>query len=221
MQHEETAPVLSAKRRERTGSRYCARVRQAGGLPAIVYGHGEAPVSIALDGTDTINHLTKGEKVFKLQLDDESDTQVVIIKALQFGHLGNNIVHADFARVDFDERIEVRVTVHLVGEAVGLAEAGAILMHPTNELEIECRVANLPSTIEVDVSELEAGSILHAGEITLPLPTMKLVTDPKAIVAQIVVQAQVEEEPEEAAEVTGDAEPEVLTEKKEEEEGGA
>ncbi len=176
-----------------------------------------APVSIAVDATETVNHLTKGEKIFKLQMEGESGIQVVIVKALQFDYLGTNIVHADFARVDFDERIEVRVPVHFVGECIGLKTAGALLMHPNNELEIECKVANLPSFIEVDLTALDAGEILHAGEIELPLPTMKLVTDPGAIVAQIVVQAQIEETTEEEGEVTGETQPEVTTEKKEDE----
>lgn len=217
MQHEETAPVLNATIRERTGTRYCARVRKAGKLPAVVYGHGEAPVSIAVDAIETVNHLTKGDKIFKLQMEGESGIQVVIVKALQFDYLGTNIVHADFARVDFDERIEVRVPVHFVGECIGLKTAGALLMHPTNEIEIECRVANLPSAIEVDITAVDAGDILHASDIKLPLPTMKLVTDPGAIVAQIVVQTQEEEATEEEGEVTGETQPEVTTEKKEEE----
>ena len=214
MKHEETAPVLAATRRERTGTRYCARIRQAGGLPAVVYGHGQPPVSIAVNAIETVNHLTKGDKIFKIQMEGESEVQVVIIKDLQFDYLGTNIVHADFSRVDFDERIEVRVPVQIVGDSVGLKTAGAMLVTPTNEIEIECRVANLPSVIEVDITDLDAGQILHAEDITLPLPTMKLVTDSQAIVAQIVVQAVVEETTGEEDEVAGETQPEVTTEKK-------
>lgn len=214
----EQAPVLTAKPRERTGTRYCARIRQAGGLPAVVYGHGEAPVSIALDAKDAIHHLTKGEKVFQIQMEGESASQVVLIKDVQFDYLGTNIVHADFARVDFDERVHVRVPVRLVGDAVGLKSAGAILVHPVNEIEIECRVANLPDFLEVDITDLQAGGLLHAGEIPLPLSTMKLLTEPDSIVAQIVVQALIADTSEEEGEVTGETEPEVITEKKDEDE---
>ncbi|VAX42636.1 hypothetical protein MNBD_PLANCTO03-1485 [hydrothermal vent metagenome] len=214
MKHEETAPVLAATRRERTGTRYCARIRQAGGLPAVVYGHGKPPVSIAVNAIETVNHLTKGDKIFKIKMEGESEVQVVIIKDLQFDHLGTNIVHADFSRVDFEERIEVRVPVQIVGDSVGLKTAGAMLVTPTNEIEIECLVANLPSMIEVDITDLDAGQILHAEDIALPLPTMKLVTDSQAIVAQIVVQAVIEEVTSEEDEVEGETQPEVTTEKK-------
>jgi large subunit ribosomal protein L25 len=216
----QNTPVLNAKRRERVGTRYCNRIRRAGGLPAVVYGHGEAPVAIQLDATDALLHVGKGEKVFQIQLEGDGDPQVVLLKELQFDHLGTNVVHADFARVDLDETVEVRVPIHLVGEAIGLKTAGAILMHPTNEVEIECRVVNLPEFIEVDVSALEAGHALHASDITLPLPTMKLITEPGAIVAQIVVQTHTEEvaaAPAEAAAASAPAQPEVITERKKEE----
>ncbi len=214
----QNTPVLTAKRRERVGTRYCNRLRRAGGLPAVVYGHGEAPVAISLDATDALLHVGKGEKVFKIHLEGDGDPQVVLLKELQFDHLGTSIVHADFARVDLDETVEVKVPIHLVGEAVGLKTAGAILMHPNNEVEIECRVLNLPEFLEVDVSALEAGHALHASDIALPLPTMKLLTDPDAIIAQIVVQTHTEvaeAAPAEAA--AAPAQPEVITERKKEE----
>ena len=65
----ENAPVIEAKRRERTGSRYADRIRKQGGLPGIVYGHGEEPVPIYADAVETVSHIHKGEKVFILRLD--------------------------------------------------------------------------------------------------------------------------------------------------------
>lgn len=212
----EDAPVLNATPRERTGTRYAVRLRQAGGLPAVVYGHGEAPLAVSVDAKETVQMLHKGEKVFLMRIDGHSD-QNVIVKDLQFDYLGTNVVHADFARVDLEERIEVNVPIHLVGEAAGLRTAGAILMHPTNEIQIECKVANLPDSLDVDVSHLKAGDVIHASDIELPLDTMKLLSDPDTIIAQIVVQAELPES-EEETEVSGSEEPEVITERKEEDE---
>lgn len=214
----ENAPLLNATIRERVGTRYSNRIRQAGGLPAIVYGHGEAPVAVSVDAKQTLNYLHKGEKVLQLQIEGHGEVQNVLVKDLQFDYLGTNVVHADFARVDLEERIDVNVSIHLVGEAVGLKTAGATLMHPTNEIEIECKVANLPDFLEVDVSGLEAGEAIHASDIKLPLETMKLRSDPDLIIAQIIVQSVVEEETEESGEVDGAAQPEVITEKKDSEE---
>ncbi|HZW11445.1 MAG TPA: 50S ribosomal protein L25 [Phycisphaerales bacterium] len=210
-------PILSAKRRERVGTRYSNRIRQAGGLPAVIYGHGEAPVAIALDARDTLGHFTKGEKVYKIQMEGDGQAQVVLLKDLQYDHLGTTVVHADFARVDLDERVEVKVPVHFVGEAVGLKTAGAILMHPTNEVEIECSVASIPESIEVDISGLGAGQILHASDLSLPMSSMKLVTEPEAIIAQIVIQTETQVAEAAPVEAGAASQPEVITERKKEE----
>ncbi|MEO0715353.1 MAG: 50S ribosomal protein L25 [Planctomycetota bacterium] len=205
-------PTLSASKRERTGSRYSQRLRSAGQLPVVLYGHGEDPESLALPAKETLEHIHKGDKLFKLDLSGKE--QFVLLTDLQFDHLGTNIVHADFARVDPTERVSTTVRVELIGDAVGLKTTGAILMHPATELAIECLVTNMPESIEVDVSALEAGDSISAGDVTLPLPTMVLESDPSTVLAQIVVQAEVSTDAE-AETVSGDAaQPEVITEKK-------
>src|SRR5262245_6864628 len=137
----EKQPTLGAVKRERLGTRYSQRYRAAGKLPANLYGHGQAPVAIAVDARDALTHIHKGEKVFRLELAGGAGAdagQIVLLKDLQYDYLGNNIVHADFARVDLNEKVRTKVHVNLIGEAKGLKEAGAILMHPVGELEIEC-----------------------------------------------------------------------------------
>ncbi len=215
----ENQPVLAAVKRDRVGTRYAQRVRAAGKLPAIIYGHGRDPVPIAVDAKEALTLINKGEKVFKIDMPGTSDSdegQIVLLTDLQFDYLGTNIVHADFARVDLNQRVHSKVAVNLVGDAVGLKTAGAILMHPTAELEIECRVTELPDQIDVSITDLEVGQMITAADVKLPSPDMKLLTDPHAIVAQIVVQKEVAAG--EAAEVTAEAAaPEVLTAKKPEE----
>jgi large subunit ribosomal protein L25 len=213
--NEET-PTLSADKRERLGSRYSRRLRDAGQLPAIVYGHGETPEPIVLDAKDTMTHISGGERIFDIELGGEKQT--VMLKDLQYDYLGTNVVHADFARVDLTERVNVKVRVNLIGDAVGLKATGAILMQPTNELEIECQVSNMPDNLDVDISELDTGAAVYAKDVTLPLPTMVLLSDPETMLAQVVIQQ--EEVTDEAGEVTaeGAAEPEVLTEKKDDDE---
>ncbi|NUQ66717.1 MAG: 50S ribosomal protein L25 [Phycisphaerales bacterium] len=215
----EKAPVLQASDRERIGTRYCKRYRDAGQLPAVLYGHGQAPIPILLESRDTLAHIHKGEKVFRMNFagakggKHKDDGQTVLLKDLQFDYLGSTIVHADFARVDLSERVRTRVPIHLVGEAKGLKQAGAILMHPTAELEIECMVSELPDFIEVDIADLDVGHSIAAAAVKLPSDSMKLITDSHAICAQIVIQLEVEVA--EATTATGEAaEPEVITAKK-------
>ncbi len=208
----ENSPTLTAKKRERLGSRYCKRIRDNGGLPAIVYGHGEQPVPIIVEARNTLRLINSGEKVFTINLEGGFQNQTVLLKDLQFDYLGTNIVHADFARVDMNERVTTRVSVHLVGEAPGLKKAGAVMIHPTTELEIECSVVELPDFIEVSVRALEADGTIYAKDVELPSKNMKLLTDGQAVVAHIVVQ--VEQPTAEATEAGAAAAPEVLTAKK-------
>ena len=218
----EKSPILTAKVREKLGSRYTRRIREQGDLPAIVYGHKEQPVPVSINAHDAMAHISKGEKVFRLQMDGQREPQTVLLKEVQFDHLGTGVVHADFARVSLTDRVTVRVPIHLIGEAKGLKTAGAILMHPTNEVEVECVVTEIPEFLEINISELDVDHAITAGELKLPQPTMKLKTDRHAKVAQIVIQQEiVEVKPEEAAVEAGPAEPEVITAKKKEGEEGA
>ncbi|MEL6330152.1 MAG: 50S ribosomal protein L25 [Planctomycetota bacterium] len=209
----EDAPTIAAKKREKLGSRYSKRIREAGGLPAVVYGHKEDPEAVELDAHSTLKLIHKGEKVFQLAIEG-GKTETVLLKDLQFDHLGTNIVHADFARVDLDERVNVHVPIRLVGEAVGLKKSGATLMHAITSLDLECAVTNLPEFIEVDISALDVGGTIHAKDVKLPKPTMKLLSEPNAEVAHILEHGGGGHGDEEAT-IEGGASPEVIGEKKE------
>jgi len=210
--------TLNAIRRDRVGSRYSRRVREQGLLPAVVYGHKQDPVAISVDAKDTIRRVMGGEKVFELMIDGRKET--VLLKELQYGYLGNNLVHLDFERVDLDEKIETNVVVRLLGEAVGLKTAGAILVHPVTSIEVRCTVRTLPSHLEADISHLEVGKALHAGDVPLP-PGVELVSDAKTIIAAVELTKEEVAPVAEAAAVEGEAaQPEVITAKKKEGEEG-
>ena len=212
----ENAPVLTAKKRERVGSKYAARVRKSGGLPAIVYGHGQEPLPVAIEAHEALKHIMKGEKVFSLDVDGKKE--FVLLKDIGYDYLGTNVVHIDLARVDLNERVNTHVHIKLVGEPVGLKTAGTVLMHPVTEITINCLVTNLPDVIEVDIRDLGLGGIIHASDVKLPKDTMKLVSDPHGIIAQIVVTGAGESAAAEAAEVASSAQPEVIKKEKKDEE---
>lgn len=211
--------MLEAEKRERVGSRHAKRLRDAGRLPAIVYGHGQVPVPIHIDAKQTVKHITEGEKVFNITMQGESNSQTVLLKDLQFDYLGSNIVHADFTLVDLDERVEVHLPVHLKGTPVGLQTEGAMVLHPTTELTVECRVGDILEYVEVKIDHLEAGDSLHASEITLS-ERFELLSDPEDVVASVVVKQEEELEGEETEALGEDIEePEVISERGDEDEG--
>lgn len=213
----EKSPVLEATPRDRLGSRYTRRLRLQGRLPAIVYGHKIEPTPISLDIKVALGHIEAGEKVFRMAIEGASDEQVVLLKGVQFDYLGTNVIHADFARVNLDERVRTRVHINLVGEAVGLKEIGAILMHPHTEIDIECRVADIPDAIDVDISTLELNKTFSAGDVKLPLEDMKLISDVSMSLAQIVLQAAAKSAESDEVEAEEGVEPGVVGETKEDE----
>lgn len=218
----ENAPTLQAVKREKTGSRYSRRIREQGSLPAIMYGHKQEPVPLALDMRTTINHINAGERVFTLEVEG-ADPQLVLLKAIQFDYLGTNIVHADLTRVDLDERVRTRIPIVCIGSAVGLHTAGTLLMHPNNEVEVECMLSAMVASIEVDISALEAGEAITAGEVKLPEGT-DLLSEPKAVIVRVAIKSKAMEAAEAAEDAAGEeavvdgatGDPEVLTEKKDE-----
>jgi large subunit ribosomal protein L25 len=214
----EKAPILTAKHRDRLGSRYCQRLRTKGELPAVVYGRGKEPVPITLNMRDAIGQISKGEKVFRLDFPGVKDTdegQMVLLRDLQFDYLGTNIVHVDLARVSLTDRVRTSVPIHLLGEAKGLKQAGAILMHPVAEIAVECPVQEIPEFIEVRIEDLDVGHAVTAGDVKLPTDNFKLITDSHAMVAQIVIQQEIKVG--EAVATDATAGPEVITAKKPEE----
>ena len=203
---------IDAKPRERTGSRYSRRLRASGGLPAVVYGHKQDPESVTLDAKQVVRQISEGHKLFKISMGSSEDT--VLLKDIQYDHLGTDVIHVDFERVDLTEQVEVNLPVHLKGDAIGLKTAGAILIHPTSEIEVRCKVSDIVEHIDVDISGLDVGQALHASDVPLP-PGFELLTEPEAVLAAIQVKAEEEEEGEAGEAEEGAAEPEVLSERKE------
>lgn len=208
--------TFSARTRERVGSRHAQRARNSGGLPGVLYGHGQTPVPIVLDHHEASRFILAGEKVFNLELDG-ARAETALLKDIQYDHLSKHIIHVDLERVDLDEVVETSLTLHLKGDPVGLKTTGAILQSNTLELEVQCRVRDIIDFLDVPVDHLDLDDALHAGEIALP-SGFKLLTDPEMVVASIQVTKLVEEETGEAGEAAAEgAEPEVLSERKEEE----
>lgn len=163
----ENAPTIKATKRERTGSRYTKRVREAGDLPAIVYGHGQDPMAVALDGREAVRHINLGEKVFKFEIEGAGE-ELVLLRDLQYDYLGTNLVHADFSRVDLAEKVTAHVHINLKGDAPGLKAVGSVMTHPVSELTIECSIKDLPELIDVSIENLESGGTIFAKDVVLP-----------------------------------------------------
>lgn len=187
----ETALVVEA--RTSTGKGAARRLRAEGRIPAILYGRGRESLPLALDPRALEKILRAGGANTLLDLTVEGHPEikdtVALVKELQRDPLRGTIVHADLYAVDLNRTVRVEVPVHLVGKARGL-EFGGILEHTLREIELECLPRAIPDFIEVDVTALEVGDVLHARDIQLP-EGVTMVTDPEqAVVAVALPQAE-------------------------------
>ena len=108
---------MTAQPRAELGSRANKRLRDRGLVPGVVYGHKEAVVPVTLPKKELVNHLHHGAHLFDLSLDGKSEK--VLVKEVQYDHLGMEVLHVDFARVSLDEKVEVTVPLELKGEPKG------------------------------------------------------------------------------------------------------
>src|SRR6185437_7202116 len=174
----QTAQV-SARQRSELGSRANKRLRDSGFVPGVIYGHKEAVIPVTLPKKELTGHLNHGAHLFDLALDGKSEK--VLVKEVQYDHLGLDVIHVDFARVSLDEKVEVTVPLELKGEPKGEAEGG-VLQQMVSELEIECLVTDIPEVIRHNVSDMGLNSVLHIKDIQLP-PGVRVLQDEDLIVA--------------------------------------
>jgi len=203
-------PVLATHPRKGAGTREAAKVRKNSQVPAIVYGHKETPETIAV-AKDALAAALRHHS-FTLDLEIGGKKQSVLIKDVQYDHLGKEVLHVDFLRVSATDKIHVAVPVELRGIPVG-AKGGGVLIQPLHNLHIECLVSARPDSIRVKIDDLQVGQAIHVRELVIP-DGVKVLHDPEAVVVQVKVPAQAE------AAVGGlegatTAEPEIITKKKE------
>ena len=177
-----------------TGSRVSRRLRKAGRIPAIVYGHKQEPQPISLPREAVWEMIKKSTHLAELDLGGSTET--VVVRELQWDHLGKEIIHVDFARVSADESIHTEVKLDIRGTAPGTAEGGVleIVMH---SLDVTCRAGSIPDSIRIDVSGLHNGEAIHAGDLALPAGVVLAVPAELLLVHVVVPVAEpvVDEEP--------------------------
>ena len=201
---------VNVKNRKELGSRANKRLRNTGFIPGVIYGHKLAVLPVTLPRKEVATHISKGAHLFSLDLEGQKET--CLVKEVQYDHLGIEVLHIDFARVNLNERVKVTVPLELKGTPKGEADGG-VLQQILGDLEIECLVTDIPEVIRHNVSDLAKDAVLHIKDLTLP-KGVRLLQDPDLIVA--TVREIAEETAPEAAE--GTAEPEVIGRKAGEEE---
>ncbi|MFJ6679014.1 50S ribosomal protein L25/general stress protein Ctc [Microbacterium sp. NPDC091382] len=190
----ETDTKVVAELREQFGKGFARRLRAAGKIPAVIYGHGTDPVHVALPGHQVSLLIRRANALLELEIDGTQ--QLTLVKDVQKDPVHQIIEHIDLLVVKKGEKIQVDVPVSVVGEP--FSGTIATLEYTTVTLEVEA--THIPQNVEVSVEGLEDGSHITAGELTLPRGAV-LVTDPETLVIAVALPpAPVEDEAEESEE---------------------
>lgn len=154
---------LSAQPRTEFGKGAARRLRRAHQIPAVLYGHGTEPVHVALEGHATMLALKHSNALITLDIVG-GETQLALPKDVQRDPIRGIIEHVDLLLVRRGEKVTVDVPLHYTGDAA----PGTIVNTELVSLSVEVEATHIPQAIEVSLEGLEAGTRLHAGEITLP-----------------------------------------------------
>jgi large subunit ribosomal protein L25 len=215
--------AVQAEAREAKNKNVARRVRRGGRVPAVLYGAKKEPLAISVDPKQISTVLTSESghnTVIDLKVGNEQ-TKAMIVD-WQYEPVRGALLHIDLKRIAMDQALHVMVPIHLTGEPAGVKQQGGILDQVTREVEIECLPADIPNSIEADVSELVFGKVLRVSDLPHS-GKLKFVTDENAVVAHITaVKEEVAPTPTEAeaAAEVAPAEPEVIKKGKQEAEEG-
>ncbi len=210
--------TLKGARRSESGKGVARKLRADGRIPAVYYGRGEdsIPLAVNLKELQELFEQAEGANVIvDLRVEgDASQDRKALIREVQRDPVVGNILHLDLQHISLTERITVEVPVVLIGTPIGVKDAGGILEHLLREVEVECLPTDIPTRLEADVSALSIGDTLHVSDIKAERVTIK--TEADRAIATVVPPTVLEEvKPAEEAAV---AEPELVKEKKEDEE---
>jgi len=191
---------MKAEARQATGKGAAHKIRAAGRVPAVVYGHGIDPLHVTVDARDLMHilHTDAGMNVL-VDLRVDHDHFLAMPREVQRNNIRGQLLHVDFLRIARDEKITVEVPIHLTGDSHGVKEGGVVEHHLWN-LHIQCLPQDVPSSIEADISGLGINESLKVSDLHLPDSLTLLTPTEETVVSVVPPQVlKVEEEIEAAA----------------------
>ena len=205
--------TVKAEKREGRGKNDSRRMRVEGKVPVVIYGGGTESVALSAQLKDLAAILRTDSgvnTVFSLDVAGEGLVDV-IFQDRQIDSIHGRLVHADLRRFAKGEKIEMTVPIHLLGEAAGLVEEGAVLSQSLREIKVLCEPSKTPDSIDVDVSDLNVGDAIHVSDLKVG-EGIEIQEEPETVVATIIIVQEEELEPQTDAA----GEPEVVGEDSEE-----
>jgi large subunit ribosomal protein L25 len=195
---------LKAEPRAQTGKGAARKIRAAGRVPAVVYGHGVESLPVSVDAKELFHllHTDAGMNVL-VDMRLNSDQFLAMPREVQRDHIRGQFLHVDFLRIRRDEKIGVEVPIHLVGESHGVKEGGVVEHHLWN-LHLECFPQDVPPSIDADISALGINESLKVSDLQIP-DKLTLLTSPDEVIVSVVPPQILRVEEELAAEAEEEA----------------
>jgi large subunit ribosomal protein L25 len=208
-------PTLNATPRTGSGKGVARKLRAAGKVPAVVYGHGDRTVPLAVDAHELellLHSISVDNTVIGLVLDGGQETRV-LIRDVQTHPFRPQTLHVDFIQLHAGERIRLHIPVRLVGTPEGVHVGGGVMDQVIYDLDVECLPDKIPEAAEIDVSGLQIGESARVADVKLD--DVRIVMDPDLPIVSVLAPTVSHEEAE-PTEAT--PEPEVIRAKAAEDE---
>jgi len=177
---------MAASYRKEFGKGAARKLRAAGHIPAVIYGHGEDPTHVSLPGHETTLLVRKANALIDLTI--EGDDKLVLVKDVQRDPVRQVIEHLDLVVIRKGEKVTVDVAIHVEGEPF----SGTMVQLENQTVSLEADAINIPEFILVSVDGLEEGAQIHAGALQIPEGS-SLLTDPEALILAITLPAKADE----------------------------
>jgi large subunit ribosomal protein L25 len=165
-----TDTTLKAELREGTGKGVARKLRAAGRLPAVVYGGADEAQHISLDSHDAeylFRNISVDNTIVDLEIEGEKGGVQTLVREIQTHPWKATLLHVDFLRIQKGVAVDMVVPLHLMGDPVGVTMGGGVVEQIIHDLPVRCIPSKIPEVIEVDISALDVGDVLHISDITL------------------------------------------------------
>ena len=181
---------LDIENRDSVGKKSTKEMRREGKVPSTLYFKGEEPESIAIEKLKLYQALKSDQRIYEVELKGES--QYVMVKAVQYHPVTDEILHLDFMRVRRSEKMTISVPLVLVGKPIGVTEGG-ILSQALNQIEISCFPTNVPEQIQVNIDDMELNSSISIADVSYDDEDVDIISAEDINVASITAPVAEEE----------------------------
>ena len=181
---------LNVEKRELKGTSEVKSLRHQKKIPGVYYSYDSSNILFQIDESEIRNAINSKANIFSVTVG--GNEQNVVFKNVQYHPVTDNIIHIDLYGVDMKQAISIKIPINFVGTPIGVQTGGGVLVTNLNELEISCLPSDIPDNIDVDISAVDLGASLQAGDINLD-DKFELIT-PSDLSIVSVTQAAVEVE---------------------------